>query len=217
METVLVAGANGKTGREIIEILKGMEDYKPLAMIRKEEQQATFDMMEVETVLADLEGDLSKAVKGVDRVIFAAGSGSKTPPQKTIDVDQNGAMNLTDQAKVAGVQKFVMLSSMGADGRSFGDEGLAHYLEAKKIADDHLRASFLEYTIVRPGYLTDGQKTNKVRIEENIEETGRISRKDVAQVLVSALPADTAQNRSFDLLSGDVAIELALQELKNHP
>src|SRR5699024_570416 len=105
METILVAGANGKTGREIIEILKGMPGYKPMAMIRKEEQKATFDLMEVDTVLADLEGDLRDAVKGVDRVIFAAGSGGHTSPQKTIDVDQEGAINLIDQSKAANVHK----------------------------------------------------------------------------------------------------------------
>src|SRR5699024_2854804 len=163
METILVAGATGKTGREIIEILKGMPGYTPLAMIRKEEQQAIFDLIEVETFVADLEGDLTQVVKGVDRVIFAAGSGSKTPPQKTIDVDQNGAINLIDQAKAAGLKKFVMLSSMGAHNPSAGPDGLQPYLEAKKTADDHLMACFLNYTIVRPGRLTDGEKTNKIK------------------------------------------------------
>lgn len=131
METILVAGANGKTGREIIEILKGTPGYKPLAMIRDKDQEATFEILGVETYLADLEGDLRGAAKAADRIIFAAGSGGHTPPQKTIDVDQNGAINLIDQAKAAGVKKFVMLSSMGADDPENGPENLRHYLEAK--------------------------------------------------------------------------------------
>lgn len=216
MEKILIAGANGKTGREIIEILKGMEGYEPIAMIRKEEQQATFEMMEVKTVLADLEGDLREAVKGIDRVIFAAGSGGKTPPEKTIDVDQNGAINLIDQAKAAGVKKFVMLSSMGADNPSKGPDGLEPYLKAKAEADSHLQASFLEYTIVRPGYLTNDEKTNKIKASEKLGEMGKISRKDVAQVLVGSLAPDRVQNKVFEIISGNTAIELALEGMRNN-
>jgi len=212
METILVAGANGKTGREIIEILKGMPGYKPLAMIRKEEQKATFDLMEVDTVLADLEGDLRDAVKGVDRVIFAAGSGGHTSPQKTIDVDQEGAINLIDQSKAANVHKFIMLSSMGADDPSKGEEELHHYLKAKKVADDHLRASFLDYTIIRPGYLTDGEKSGKIKAAGSLGKPGKISRKDVAQVLVSSLAPGVAQNKVIEIYEGNTAIELALAE-----
>src|SRR5699024_1724959 len=98
MKTILVAGANGKTGREIIDLLKSVPNYRPLAMIRDPEQEATFDLMEVETVVADLEGNLSAAVKDVDAVISAAGSGCRTPPQKTIDVVQYGAISLIDNA-----------------------------------------------------------------------------------------------------------------------
>lgn len=216
MEKILVAGANGKTGREIIEILKGTPGYHPIAMIRKEDQKATFDLMEVETVLADLEGDLRAAVKGVDRVIFAAGSGGHTPPEKTIDVDQNGAINLIDQAKAAGVKKFVMLSSMGADDPKNGPENLKHYLEAKKVADDHLKACFMEYSIVRPGYLTMGEKTNKIQAGEKLNNFAEISRKDVAQVLVDCLEDGIAQNKAFEILSGDLGIEFALREIPNN-
>ncbi len=216
METILVAGANGKTGREIIEILKGTPGYKPLAMIRKEEQKATFDLMEVDTILADLEGDLRAAAKKADKIIFAAGSGGHTPPEKTIDVDQNGAINLIDQAKAAGVKKFVMLSSMGVADPKNGPEDLRHYLEAKKVADDHLKACFMEYSIVRPGYLTTGDKTNKIRAGESLGEFGKISRKDVAQVLVDCLEDGIAQNRAFEILSGDIGIEFALREIPNN-
>ena len=216
MKTILVAGANGKTGREIIEILKGTPGYKPLAMIRKEEQKATFDLMEVGTILADLEGDLREAAQKADKIIFAAGSGGHTPPEKTIDVDQNGAINLIDQAKAAGVKKFVMLSSMGTGDPENGPEDLQHYLKAKKIADDHLKACFMEYSIVRPGYLTTGEKTNKIKAKENFKEFGEISRKDVAQVLVDCLEDGIAQNRAFEILSGDLGIEFALREIPNN-
>lgn len=216
METVLVAGANGKTGREIVEVLKGMTNYKPLAMIRKEEQKDTFEFLGVDTVLADLEGDLREAVKGVDKVIFAAGSGGHTPPEKTIDVDQNGAINLIDQARAAGIKKFVMLSSMGANDPKNGPEDLQHYLKAKKVADDHLRACFMEYSIVQPGYLTTDDKTNKVKVGKQLEEMGKISRKDVAQVLVDCLEPGTAQNTTFEVVSGNLGTEIALNAIKNN-
>lgn len=216
METILVAGANGKTGREIIEILKGTPGYKPLAMIRDKNQEGTFEMLEVETYLADLEGDLRGAAKVADKIIFAAGSGPDTPPEKTIDVDQNGAINLIDQAKANDVKKFVMLSSMGADDPESGPEGLTHYLKAKKEADDHLKACFMEYSIVRPGHLTTDEKTNKIKAGEKLNESGKISRKDVAQVLVDCLQDGIAQNKSFEILNGEMGIELALREIGNN-
>lgn len=213
MKTILVAGANGKTGREIIDLLKSTPSFKPVAMIRNPEQEATFDLMDVETVVADLEGDLTEAVKGADAVIFAAGSGSQTPPQKTIDVDQNGAINLIDKAKAAGVKKFIMLSAMGADNPDAGPNGLAHYLKAKRTADDYLKAAFTNYTIIRPGHLTDGVKTNKIKAAQKIGEIGKISRKDVAQVLVDSLTDGNTKNKTFEILEGNMESPIALSSL----
>lgn len=212
METILVAGANGETGREIIEVLKGMRNYKPMAMIRSEDQKATFEFLEVDTVLADLEGDVREAVKNVDKVIFAAGSRGK----KLKEVDQEGAINLIDQARSAGIKKFVMLSSMGASDPKNGPEDLKNYLQAKKVADDHLRACFMEYSIVQPGYLTNNEKTNKIKVGENLNDFGKISRKDVAQVLVNCLEEGTAQNTTFEVISGNLGTEIALRDIKNN-
>ena len=147
-KNVLVAGANGTTGRIIIDILQKSDAYKPIAMVRKQEQKERFESEHVATVLADLEDDLSQALTQVDKVIFAAGSGGK----KVIEVDQNGAIRLIDAAKKAGISKFVMLGSMGSDDPSQGGD-LEDYLKAKQIADKHLRASGLDYVIVRPGAL----------------------------------------------------------------
>ncbi|MDR6299919.1 SDR family oxidoreductase [Mesonia maritima] len=213
MEKILVAGANGTTGREVIEILQNHQSFEPVAMVRKEEQQALFENKDVKTVLADLEGDLTEAVKGIDRVIFAAGSGGNTSDQKTIDVDEKGAINLIDRSKAAGVRKFVMLSAMGTDKPSENPD-LEQYLRSKKTADDHLKASFLDYSIVKPGRLTNGEKTNRIKAKTRLNEYGEISRKDVAQVLVDCLPPNMLQNKDFEILSGDKAIEIALSEVK---
>lgn len=125
-KNVLVAGANGSTGRIIINLLKESEDYQPIAMVRKQEQKDHFENQGVSTVLADLEENLSQAVQNIDKVIFAAGSKGKN----IIGVDQEGAKSLTDAAKLAGLDKFVMLSTMGADNPSIGGE-LEDYLRAK--------------------------------------------------------------------------------------
>lgn len=172
MERILIAGATGHTGTRIIEILKNTENFKPVAMIRKEDQQQIFEDMEVETVVADLEGDLSHALKGIDKVIFAAGSGSKTGPEKTTAVDEEGAIKLIDEAKKAKVKKFVMLSAMGTDDPSKNKE-LEHYLTAKKKADDHLRESGITYTIVQPGRLSNDMGLAKVKLAEKLNERGK--------------------------------------------
>jgi uncharacterized protein YbjT (DUF2867 family) len=202
---VLVAGANGTTGSIIIELLKHSNAYRPIAMVREQAQKDQFEKENVLAVLADLEKDLSHAVKDVDKVIFAAGSGGKN----VIAVDQEGAKRLIDTAKEAGVKKFVMLSSMGADDPSVSEE-LKDYLRAKKNADDHLKASGLDYTIVRPGSLTDKDGTGKIQLKEKLESPGKITRADVAKTLVSVLASDTMQNQVFEIIAGETPIDNAL-------
>ncbi|AWV98515.1 SDR family oxidoreductase [Arcticibacterium luteifluviistationis] len=206
LKNVLVAGANGSTGRTIVNLLKKSETYKPIAMVRKQDQKDHFENQGVTTVLADLEEDLSNTVKNVDKVIFAAGSNGKN----VIAVDQEGAKSLTDAAKQAGVQKFVMLSSMGAD---HPDEtsNLEDYLIAKQNADTHLLTSGLNYSIVRPGQLTNSDGTGKIQLNEKLKIQGSISREDVAKTLVEALDSDVRQNQVFEIISGKVPIEIAVR------
>lgn len=208
-ENILVAGANGTTGKKIISYLKESQYYNPVAMVRKEEQQEQFKIQDVDTVLGDLEKDLSHTVKGIDKVIFAAGSGGSTGPEKTTAVDQEGAKSLIDEAKKAGVKKFVMLSSINADDPSSSEE-LEHYLEAKKNADEHLKNSGLKYTIVRPGTLKNEAGTRKIKAAQKVEH-GKITRDDVAYTLVHALGDEVTQNAVFEMVEGDERIEEALK------
>jgi uncharacterized protein YbjT (DUF2867 family) len=203
---VLVAGANGTTGRTIINLLKKSEVYQPIAMVRKQDQKDHFENQGVSTVLADLEENLSQAVQNIDKVIFAAGSKGKN----IIGVDQEGAKSLTDAAKLAGLEKFVMLSSMGADNPAVSND-LEDYLRAKQNADDYLKASGLSYSIVRPGSLIDDHGTGKIELKEKLEKRGSISRADVAKTLVEALEEDVKQNQTFEILSGEVPIEQAVR------
>jgi uncharacterized protein YbjT (DUF2867 family) len=203
-KNVLVAGANGTTGRIIINLLKKSETYEPIAMVRKQDQKDHFEKQGISAVLADLEEDLSQAVKNTDKVIFAAGSKGKN----IIDVDQEGAKRLIDAAKEAGLEKFVMLSSIGADEPAVSND-LEDYLRAKQNADDYLKASALNYSIFRPGALTDDEGTGKIELKEKLEKRGSISRADVAKTLVEALEDVVMQNQTFEILSGEVLIEKA--------
>ncbi|MCB7480544.1 SDR family oxidoreductase [Christiangramia sediminis] len=205
-ENVLVAGANGTTGRIIIDLLKESKTYNPVAMVRKKEQKEDFEKNNVSAILADLEEDLSHTTKNVQKVIFAAGSKGKN----IIGVDQEGAKKLTDAAKNSGASKFVMLSSMGADNPSVSDD-LKDYLEAKQNADEYLKSSGIDYSIVRPGSLNDDEGSGKIKLEKKFDEFGEISRADVAKTLIEVLDDKVRHNEVFEILSGDTEIEKAVR------
>lgn len=210
MENILIAGAHGTTGKQIVNILKSSQYFNPVAMVRKEEQQNYFKDEGVDTVMADLTQDLTHAVKGIDKVIFAAGSGGKN----VVEVDQEGAKRLMAVSKMGNINRFVMLSSMGADKPESVNE-LQEYLKAKQNADDHLRNSGLKYTIVRPGTLNNSEPKGKIELSEKLNERGEISRADVAQTLVRSLNDDAPYNTTFEILEGDTLIGDALSNFEN--
>lgn len=211
---VLVAGSNGHTGRLIIQQLTEKQPHQSFAMVRTEEQSGTLiDLGADKTIFGDLElkEDMKRVVKGMDAVLFVAGSGSDTGSDKTIAVDQEGAKNLIDAASEEGIQHFVMLSAMGVD--EPGDSSIAHYRKAKKEADEYLRQSGLTYTIVRPGRLSFDEGTGRIELKEKIESSdGRsIPREDVAHVMIAALDIFNVHNVTFDILSGEDEIEEAMK------
>ncbi|PCM43491.1 SDR family oxidoreductase [Marinobacter sp. ANT_B65] len=210
---VFIAGSNGQIGQHLLREMAD-SDHEARAMIRHPDQGPELQQLgATETVLGDLEKDCSEAMRGCDAVIFAAGSGPHTGPDKTIDVDQDGAIRLIDSASAMGIKRFIIVSSMGAGEPQNGPEKLRHYLQAKHNADEHLINSGLTYTIVRPGQLTNDEGTGKVTVSAKHESVGRISRQDVARVLLAVLDENTAANRVFDVVSGDVPIAEALEKL----
>ena len=210
MENILVAGANGTTGKQIVALLHKSENFNPIAMVRKEEQQTFFKNQNIETVLGDLTNNVDAAFSStIDRVIFAAGSGGKD----VIGVDQEGAKKMIDASKKANVKKFVMLSSMGADKPEEATQ-LVEYLKAKHNADEYLKTSGLEYSIVRPGTLTNEAQVVKIELAPKLNKRGEISRADVAQTLVQALESNTATNASFEIIKGQQSITEALSQVK---
>ena len=212
MMKVLVVGANGTTGKQVVEKVANSKQHEAYAMIRDEKQADALKKLGANVVLADLEQDVSDALRGMDAVIFAAGSGGNTGDEKTIAVDQNGAKNIIDEAKNQGVKRFVMLSSMGTDAPEQGPEGLQLYLRAKAIADEYLKQSNLQYTIVRPGTLSNDQATGKIDINNDIEDKSQtIPRADVATVLVECLNEEATIGKTFEILAGETEIEKAIK------
>lgn len=209
MENILVAGANGATGKKIVALLNKSQNYNPIAMVRKEDQQAYFKDQNIQTVLGDLENDVSSLFTDkIDRVLFAAGSGGKS----VIGVDQEGAKKLIDASKNANVKKFVMLSSMGADKPEEATQ-LQDYLKAKHNADEYLKNSGLKYSIVRPGTLTNEAPLEMIELEKKLKQHGEISRADVAQTLVQSLEDKTAPNATFEIIKGEQSILKALEKV----
>jgi uncharacterized protein YbjT (DUF2867 family) len=209
MENILVVGANGTTGKKIVAILNESNNFHPIAMVRKEEQQAYFKAQSIETVLGDLEGDLSSVFnRPIDKVVLAAGSAGKN----VLGVDQEGAKKLIDASKKANIKKFVMLSSMGADKPEEATQ-LQEYLKAKHNADEYLKTSGLDFSIVRPGSLTNEAALNTIELEGKLNKRGEISREDVAKTLVQTLNDTVASNATFEIIKGETLIGKALEKV----
>tara|TARA_R110002012_G_scaffold159274_1_gene320919 strand:- start:179 stop:811 length:633 start_codon:yes stop_codon:yes gene_type:complete len=207
MEKVLVAGATGTTGEKIIKLLNEAENYHPVAMVRDAGQKAQFESQGIATVMGDLSKDVSNTTKGMDKVIFAAGSGGTD----VFNVDQEGAKRLIDAAKKEHINKFVMLSSMGVDNPR-GE--LKEYLQAKQNADQYLDISGLTFTIVRPGALNNKEGIGKIKLSQKLNERGEIPRWDVARTLVKSLEDDVSKNQAFEILTGETKIEEAVKEFQ---
>ncbi|KIL48840.1 NAD dependent epimerase/dehydratase [Jeotgalibacillus alimentarius] len=213
---VLVIGANGTTGRLTVDLLAKRNKYYARGMVRKEDQFEEIEKLGGLPVKGDLEGDFEQAFDEVDAVIFAAGSGGHTGPDKTKAVDEEGAIKAIDLAVQKGISKFVMLSAIGAGDLTSMDipEDMEDYYLAKQAADRHLEKSGLNYTIVRPGLLTDNSGTGKIRAAEVLENrNGEITRSDVAKVLVAALEHENLNNRAVEILNDEEDLMTALNRV----
>ena len=209
---VLVVGANGKVGTLLSGKLWAAHDFSPVALIRDVRQQMKFTAFGVPSVVGDVENGISEFLPGMDAVVFTAGSGAHTGPDKTIDVDQNAAIRLIDDCANAGVRRFVMVSAIGADPESESDR-IRHYLRAKGIADNHLRASGLDYVILQPGRLQDDRGTGLVEVAENLDRHETIPREDVADAIIECLRNYLTIGKTIQLVSGSLKIKEAIAEL----
>lgn len=212
---VLVVGANGKIGRILVNKLQNEKEFQVRAMVRSEEQANALKERGVDAVVTDLEGtveQIGNAMDGCDAVVFTAGSGSKTGPDKTLTVDLDGAVKTIEAAEAKGVKRFVMVSALQANNREKWNMKIKHYYVAKHYADRILMDSDLDYTIVKPGALLDEPGSGNIQIGESLER-GSVPREDVASTIVEVLRNPKTVRRSFDLVSGDVSISEAIANL----
>jgi nucleoside-diphosphate-sugar epimerase len=211
---VAIAGGHGKVGLLLGELLAARGD-SVRGLIRSAGQARDLEAVGIRPMLCDLEeGDhVGAAIQDCDAVVFAAGAGPGSGAARKRTMDLGGALKLIDAAREEGVRRYLMVSAMGAASPpAEGGDVFGEYLRAKAEADRALEASGLDYTIVRPGRLTDGPPTARITVGTDLGR-GEISRADVAATLAVALETDGTIGKTFELLAGDTPIPEALASL----
>jgi uncharacterized protein YbjT (DUF2867 family) len=210
--SVVIAGGHGKIALLLTRMLSERGD-RVRSLIRNPEHAADVEAAGGEPVECDIEqadeNAVASATAGADAVVFAAGAGPGSGPERKWTVDHGGAVKLIAAAKANEIDRYVMVSTVGADPEAAGDDTFAVYLRAKGKADADLSASGLAYTIVRPGPLTDDPGSGRIAAGEDAGH-GSISREDVAAVLDVSLHDPELAGATFVVIEGDVPIEQAL-------
>lgn len=214
---VLIVGANGQIGKHLVSFTQDSDSLEAKAMIRKQEQASFFEGLGAETVVVDLEEDIetiAKAAEGVDAIVFTAGSGPHTGKDKTIMVDLDGAVKTIEAAKAAGVKRFIMISSFDTRREAIqaAPSSFAPYVAAKHYADEWLKQTDLDYTIIHPGRLTNDKGSGQVEAATEVER-GDVPREDVAGVIVASLENETTIGKEFQVVTGTTPIKDAIQSV----
>jgi uncharacterized protein YbjT (DUF2867 family) len=206
---VVVAGGHGKIGLRLLRLLAD-GGHRGRGIVRNTEHVQELADVGAEAVICDMEGldDLSGCCAGADAVVFAAGAGPGSGPERKRTVDYGGAVKLMG----AGVRRYVMVSAIGAGRPQEWSDEMRPYYEAKAGADEKLMASGLDYTIVRPGGLTDDPGTGMVTVGTDLGR-GSVPRDDVAALLLAVLETPGSIGKTFELVAGDTPIEEAVRGL----
>lgn len=218
---VLIAGGHGKIARLLAQQLAAA-GHHAYGLIRNEDHAPELRSAGAEPVLFDLErgsaDDLAAVLMDTDAVVFAAGAGPGSSAERKYSVDLGGSVLLADACETAGVRRFIQISTVGAGEppAAGSDEVWAAYLDAKTQAEDDLRARALDWTIVRPGRLTDEPGTSQVRLEKAPSAGGSIPRADVASVITELL-INPAPGQTLVLVGGDVPVSAAVATLRAEP
>jgi uncharacterized protein YbjT (DUF2867 family) len=210
---VVIVGGHGKIAMRLEKILADRGD-SPRGIIRQTEQADDLEKIGAEPIVLDIENvEIDDAVAGSDAVVFAAGAGPGSGPARKLTVDYGGAVALVEAAITHGIKRYLMVSTIGANHPERWTEEMEPYFDAKAKADKAVMESGLDYTIVRPGRLTDDPGTGKVDLGDGPGGTGSVARDDVALVLAELLTADNAIGKDFDLLNGETPVAEAIAAL----
>ena len=214
MSSIVIAGGHGKIALRLAKLLSD-SGHEVRALIRNVRHADDVREAGAVAVEADLEvnEDYSEWVRGADVVVFAAGAGPGSGPERKRTVDLGAAVKLRDAAVAEGVTRYLMVSSMGAGDPSSASEEMRPYQEAKHDADAAVMDSDLVWTIVRPGGLTDDDGAGTVEVAESLGRYGQVTRDDVAAVLAACLEEPATEHKVFEVLAGDTPIAQALAQL----
>ncbi|MCM0676529.1 NAD(P)H-binding protein [Micromonospora phytophila] len=207
---VVIAGGHGKIAQLMHRELAGRGDTA-VGLIRNPHHAAALTAAGAHPVVADLEhtgvDELTGHLADADAVVFAAGAGPGSGAARKDTVDRGAAVLLADAAQAAGVRRYLLVSSMGVeDAPAPGtDEVWAAYLWAKKAAEDDLTARDLDWTVLRPGRLTDDPPTGRITLDRHVGR-GAVTRADVARVLVALLYAPASAGATLELVDGETPI-----------
>lgn len=215
MARITIAGGHGQIALLLSELLRERGD-EVVGLIRDPAQEADLREHGAEPAVLDLETadveQLASVVRGSDAVVFAAGAGPGSGAARKETVDYGAAVLLRRAVEAVGIRRYVMVSAMGTDDPPPGDDVFSVYLRAKARADRDLAASGLEWTIVRPGRLTDDPPTGTVRAARHVER-GAVPRADVAAVLAAVLADPATIGRVFELVTGPDPVSAAVAGL----
>ncbi|WGW11439.1 SDR family oxidoreductase [Saxibacter everestensis] len=214
MSRIVIVGGHGKIALRLARILSS-QGHHVTSLIRNPQHSGDVEATGATPAVADVEHlsteEIAEAIASHDAVVWSAGAGGGSP-ERTYAVDRDAAIRSIDAAAEAGVDRYLMISYLGAG----HDHGLAEsdsfypYAESKAEADDHLRRSTLTWTILGPSTLTLDAATGKIEVGTDLEP-GRVSRDDVAQVAAVALESPATIGKFVGFNSGDVPIEEALR------
>lgn len=210
---VVVVGGHGQIARHLLRMLAERGD-NARGVIRNPDHADDLRADGAEPVLCDLErDDLTDAVAGADAVVFAAGAGPNSGPERKRTVDHGGAVKLIEAARANGISRYLIVSAIGVTRPESWSDEMRPYYEAKAAADDEVAASGLDYTIVRPGGLTDDPGSGRVDAAPELEGGGQIPREDVAATLLAVLDTPGTLGKGFDLIGGDTPVAEAVRAL----
>ena len=214
MARVAVVGGHGKVARHLHPLLVGI-GHTPVALVRNEAYRPELEELGAEVRLLDIERstaeDFARAFDGCRAVVFAAGAGADGKVERKRTVDLEGSLKSIDGAKGARIRRFVQISAMAVDDPVPADASPVWraYVEAKREADEALRASGLDWTILRPGWRTDEPGRRRVVLGRDVPE-GDIPRDDVAAVIVAVLENDGTIGKQWEVIQDSLLIVEAI-------
>ncbi|HVW41617.1 MAG TPA: NAD(P)H-binding protein [Amycolatopsis sp.] len=214
---VVIAGGHGKIALRLGRQLAANGD-DAVGLIRNPDQTRDLWDSSIEPVRLDLESaeitDVADILEGADAAVFAAGAGPGSGVARKDTVDRGAAALFAAACELAGVRRHIQIGSMGVGKppRPGTDEVFAAYLKAKEAAEQDLRERDLDWTILRPGRLTDEPGTGEVHLAESVDY-GEIPRDDVASVIMALFEEARSYRRTLELIAGNTPIDEAITRI----